>query len=237
MMSNKEEKQDGLPAKLQIENALMMTGSIISFLLLPVFIYNCSKNARTTRFVRPVAFRFINHLQGYSCASICHNALWQYGIPTHLQFIQYTIEDGNIGIDCTVFVPHTRAWEADILLRQWERQGLGYEVISGVHYKDGHSSLKYADKLYEPIGVYAKRHSVDMMIGMSIFNWILNTKEVKYHSDKKNKNEIKIDGIVKDDTTLSQSEPSTKSKQTNRKSKGTNANPKSKKAKLGKVYK
>ena len=211
---------DELPTKLKIENLWLAAGSTISLALTPIFIYNCSKKARAARIVFPHTMLITNHLEGDSLADIMFNALWQYGIPTQVTMMQWDKEYGRLVMKCGFFVPHTRAWEADIYLRQWSKgTGLSYSVDSPVQYSKGHSSLEYSDRLYRPKGVMAKNHSFDMMVGNMLFGHRLKTCKATY---SKKKDELKTE----------ESSPKILSQYP----KQREATPKQRKAKLGKTY-
>jgi hypothetical protein len=215
--------KDELPASLVRENTFMALAAIVQLLFLPVFIYNCSKTARDRRYCRPVQMRFINYLEGDSCATILYNALWQYGIPTHLSSLQYAMEEGQILMVCEFYVPATQAFMADVLLWQWSNNqtGLSFRNESPLQYQHGIPSHKYRDKLYKPVGVHAKPKSIDMLVGNLLFGHMLQKSEVSF-SKKEGEVKYKTDEIPD----LPQSKKTVKKqKQSGRKS-----------AKLGKTY-
>lgn len=191
--NEEEEKEPTLPTNLKMENIWMTVGDILSALLLPVFIWNTTKTMRNKGLLRvntPKAISFFNPLNGYSCANIMNNALWQYGIPSHTQSLQWIIIGKTVGLSCTVLVPSSQYWYADVLMRQWESR-LTFIVLSPPVVKNGYVSERYRDKLYKPVGVDAKAKSVDMMIGNLLFGTLLYKADVQF-----TKEQIKEMGFV-----------------------------------------
>ena len=178
-MNPKSEPLTELPPKLQMENALMMWGAVLATMFLPIFLYNCTKTARNKKWVKPVRMTISNPLQGVSTANIIYNALWQYGIPTHIILSQFTLSDGSISLTSEFYVPSTQAFMADVLLRQWSGR-IGFLNESAMQYQNGIPSSRYRDKLYKPLGVIAKNKSVDMMIGNLLFGSTLSKANVTY---------------------------------------------------------
>lgn len=193
MKNEEEEKEPVLPIKLLLDNAFMALGTVWAIITLPIFVWNTTKTMRSRGYFQvnmPKPITFFNPLVGYSCANILHNAIWQYGIPSHLQAIQWVIIDKTIGLESTVLVPASQHWYADVLMRQWESR-LMFSVLSPQVVKNGYASGKYKDKLYTPVGAHAKSKSVDMMIGMALFGSTLYKANVTF-----TKEEIKEMGFV-----------------------------------------
>lgn len=184
METQKPKKDDKLPIKYVLDNLLFGCATIWNWLLLPIFIYNCTKgNHSNKKIVMPVQLSyFIFEDSKIGPAFIEKNALWDYTIPTHnmLHFWRFEeIEGGEkrIGLETALFVPQTQAFYADVILRQWANE-LGFIVTSPVQYQGRIPSTRYQNQRYEPQGVPVKNKSVDMFLGSLL--WGHKLKTVKY---------------------------------------------------------
>ncbi len=221
------DKKVELPLQLKIENFYLTAGSLFAKLVMPIFIYNISKTVRDKRIINfPKTIMILNPLTGESCADILNNALWQYGIPTHTSYLQFIIEENQIYLQCNFCVPSTQYFYADVLIRQWEKI-MGYQVISGVVFKDGIGSNKYSNKQYKPVGVHAKNKSLDMMIGMALFGNTLYKQKVEWSKDKEEV-KFKIDSTNHEIDDIMGKPKSVRNIKNNQRSRS---------AKLGKTYK
>lgn len=223
---DKEEQEVKLPKDLEIQNIFLSMGSIASYALLPIFIYNSTKTVRDGRKINtPATLSFFNPLQGYSCADILSEACWKYGVPTQFLSLQYGIDSMGdkkyIGLYVSFAVPNSQAYYADIILHQ--KQGeLFYMMTSRSLVNNGIPSHHYQMKKYSPQGVYAKPKSLDMMFGYLLFGGRLNVSKIKVKKDK-------VSMEMKNQTHLS--------KRTNHGKISNTTISKNKSAKLGKTYK
>lgn len=149
----------------------MSSAILVSYLLLPLFVYEINKSSRTGKqWVRYMSIR--NHMIGYSCADI-ESILWDYGIPTHY----VSLEASNKYIETGFYVPSAQHFMADCLLRQNEDR-FGFTVMSPVVYQGNIPSTRYKGKQWKRWGFAAKTKSWTVRIGQLMFGHMLSKKNL-----------------------------------------------------------
>lgn len=157
-----------LPARAQLENALMAIGFPMVMLACAQWLINTYRANKRGRFEWPVTISIYNYLVGESCAGIV-DRLNQYGISTQLLWLQFSLWPGGqgIGLDFVFWVPRSQAAMADDILRQYAS---AYAVTSpplGRGYTYG-----------KPWGVGAKARSWDEAIVKWMFSMISERSSV-----------------------------------------------------------
>lgn len=168
-MSKSQENE--LPRKCVIENMSMTMGSIITYLLLPIYVYLINKTARKHNKwkVRTHKITMINTLNGYSCADLLRSALIQHGIAPAPLSLQWIMFHNNVALEFSFLVPSTQKFLADVMVRQYAKHTSSFLITSEVQYLNGQPSTKYSDKTYQPKPFNAKTKSVDWWIGNLLF--------------------------------------------------------------------
>lgn len=153
----------------------MGSAILVSYLLLPFYLYEINKSSRTGRqWVRYISVR--NYMIGYSCADI-ESILWEYGIATHCADLDEGEEEGHKYLDFGFYVPSSQHFMADCLLRQNEDR-FGFVVMSPVVYQGNIPSTRYKNKQWKRWGVTAKDKSWTVRIGRFLFGHMLSKKNL-----------------------------------------------------------
>lgn len=188
--------------KTSFIEGLIAYGVIVSYLLLPIFIYKVSKRSKQT-IVMPKFITFRIYGGSVSSIQIISTALWSYGIPTHFIgcfFLKEKQKDECIEfIETTIVVPSTRAFQADVLLRQHFNATFNQSVVVSKpeHTNTGIPSTQYANRPpMRPRGIPFKPIMFYDVILSFIFQSQLNKGMAKRKSTKRT-NPVKRTKTVK----------------------------------------
>jgi len=182
---NTTEKECKLSGFENLTQAFIHFASIVQYLILPFFIYECSKRSKK-KLVLPRFITFRIYSSEIIGKQIISNCLWQYGIPTHDIYTIVDIEKQNN--DCVKFIeiklaiPSTRHFQADLLLRQWfNSEFIGCVVISKPVTQNNITTLKYAqNRPMQPKGIPFKPVMLyDKILSLLFSNQIKQPKQAK----------------------------------------------------------
>lgn len=149
----------------------MGSAILVSYLLLPFYLYEVNKSSRTGRQgIKYISIR--NHMVGFSCVDI-ESILWEYGIPTHY----VSLDVGDTYIETGFYVPSSQHFMSDCLLRQNEDR-FGFTVMSPIIYQGNIPSTRYKGKQWKRWGVNAKNKSWTVRIGNFLFGSMLSKKNL-----------------------------------------------------------
>lgn len=160
---------------LSVMNLVSGNAILVSYLLLPFYIYEINKSSRTgLQTVKYMAIR--NYMVGYSCADI-ESILWEYGISTHCADLDDGEENGHKYLEFGFYVPSSQHFMADCLLRQNEDR-FGFVVMTPVIYHGQTPSTRYKHRQWQRWGVNAKTKSWTVRIGQLMFGHMLSKKNL-----------------------------------------------------------
>lgn len=148
---------------------------LVSYLLLPFYIYEVNKSSRTG-FQTAKYMSIRNYMVGYSCADI-ESILWDYGIPTHCADLDERETEGHRYLEFGFYVPSSQHFMSDCLLRQ-NADRFGFTVMTPVVYQGEIPSTRYKGKQWKRLGIPAKPKSWTVRIGQFLFGHMLSKKKL-----------------------------------------------------------
>lgn len=158
-----------LPKEYEAKNFWLAMGVASSIVTLPFFLYHTTKgNKEGKLLVLPKLMSFFLPLGVGSVAMIEENALWNSNIPTHCFSMFYRMEGKTVGLEYSFFVPETKHFIADVMLRQYESI-VPFFVTSPVVERNGVPSTRYSSKQYAKKPFTASNASLDMLVGKALF--------------------------------------------------------------------
>lgn len=158
MASNTKEQKDKCACEgfwWKLNNGLLYFSSILGYFGVIKFVWIMSRRSKKHTFVgaSPIIIRLYGG--GVSTAQVLSKSLWAYGIHTFLIYCIFEHQKpvDNNGecipyIETKFYVPSSRAWEADMSIRQWVNHEFHHlEIVTPEKYhpKYGYPSSKYAD--------------------------------------------------------------------------------------------
>ena len=168
----------------------MGSAILVSYLLLPFYVYEINKSSRTGRQgIKYISIR--NHMIGYSCADI-ESILLEYGIPTHY----VSLDVGNKYIETGFYVPSSQHFMSDCLLRQNEDR-FGFVVMTPVVYQGEIPSTRYKGKQWKRWGITAKTKSWTVRIGQLLFGHMLSNKNLPTKAGQRSVKNRQINNTTK----------------------------------------
>lgn len=190
MPKRNDEDGDQLPDELKRRNVMLAIGHpfINPFTMSAViqFAINCIRASKDKKVRLPVLLKFENTLSGESCAEI-NQKLLDSGVSTEIWSLgPYHITDKTLFLSCTLLVPATQAWMADVALR-WSAGGTYVVSSPPVSGRAGNPpSDVYAKKTrpWKKWGVTAKPRSWFMAL-LTVMYKSMDEKRVDKNIQKK----------------------------------------------------